>query len=373
MTADPVGAILDAYTPPFADVPRRWDEVVSRAGSRKRRAAALCVSAAGAAAVALAVLLPPTSTPSVLARASFALGDKPVLHVVVADGLASSGVDLRTGERRPASGRVELWSDPKLGLRVVRSFRGRATAPYYFRAPGGLSDFATGYRAKLRRHAFHVIGSGTVGGVSVYWIESKPEWGADLPSPRIHRYVEQVAISKATYKPVLARTLRDGRLEHGSTTRVSTIETTAAEPQLFAHRRNPVDAGWTPTSPPLSPGEAHPPVPSRIAGMPRTWLGEPPFLAGCCTQLAGVSAYFGPVEPRYTGRYVAITEFPHPNAMTRQLGAGYFPPEGEAVLDGPDVGSRSEHTATLRAHGMYVIVEATSDADALAAARTLSR
>jgi len=102
------------------------------------------------------------------------------------------------------------------------------------------------------------------------------------------------------------------------------------------------------------------------------------------TQLTGVALYFGPLnedqgmggfpgDPGYTGRYVMISEFPRANALTQELGAGYFPGEGLAVLDAPQVASNTRHTATLRVHGRYVIVQATTDADALAAARAVNR
>jgi hypothetical protein len=128
-------------------------------------------------------------------------------------------------------------------------------------------------------------------------------------------------------------------------------------------------------------------MPLRIGGMRLTWQGEAPYVVNCCgtdtVQVRGVHLYYGgldtstgrlgsPGDPAYAGRFISITEFERPNAVTRQLGRLHFPPEGTAVLDAGDVEGAGAHNATLRAHGAYAIISASTDADVLAAARALT-
>jgi hypothetical protein len=401
MNADPVADLLDVFTPPFDDARERWRDVVDRATTparRRRRALSLAVSCAGAAAIALVVLWPLTSTPSVLARALVAVGGAPLTHIVIDDGTGTSLVDLRTGQRRPAPGRLDVWFDARQGVAIRGIFRGQVTRRAFIpaaqaRRAGGFSGFVAGYREKLRRHEYRVTGSGTIGGRPVYWIESRPRWETDYPSNDVHKYVEQVAISKTTFKPVLQRTLRDGRVDGGSQFRVLVIETMPTRPALFRAVREAPSWDWTGTSPPLTSAEVRARthdaalLPARVAGLPRTWQGEPPYLAGCCgsatIEAAGVSLYYGALDestgrvantghPLYRGRYVSITEFPRPDKVAAVFGSTYFPAPGLAIVGARGI-TYVGRVATFRAHGVAVIVQASSDALALAAARVLSR
>ena len=68
--------------------------------------------------------------------------------------------------------------------------------------------------------------------------------------------------------------------------------------------------------------------------------------------------------PAYAGSFVSLNEFTSARAAKVLLGPGYFR-EGKAVIDGA--------MATVRTHGLYVIVNASSAATAIAAMRALGR
>jgi len=353
--------------------------------------------AVGSAVVLVTLLVlawPFTGGRSVLSQAAAAIGNGQVTHVVIDYGIGDSLVDLRTGARRPIHGRYEFWYDPSRGLLETLTFRGQTVRSYLIPPKtlrgqaNWLASFVSGYKSALRSGEYHVTGSGTINGTPVYWIASKPEYDASpdngsngrFQNGSIYKRVTQIAIAKATYKPVYGRTQIDGHIEPGSSSHILSIETTPPKPALFANHHNPRlgDAGSTPTSPKTTLAQAqatmHRPaaIPATtIAGLHRSWIGQPPYISGVASykdEIPGVTLYYGRLDPNnygppYLAPYVSITEFPHANPIVTTQGLGYFPNNERAVLE--------NHTATLKTHGLYVIINASSPQLATAAARAL--
>jgi hypothetical protein len=347
------------------------------------------VLAVAAAIVAVVLLWPFASSPSVLDNALAALGTRPVTHVVLENSLGGYILDLRTGARTPVSGRAEVWYRPRVGLFARWSFRGSSVGANFL--PAGLINgwdaFVASYREQLRTHQFHVTGSGKIGGTPVYWIESTPQI---LGSPD-RSEVEQVAISKMTFKPLFSRRLLNGRIERGSGERVVSIESTDHAPASLhgtTPRFAPLTYALPGGYPPLSIRAARslrPPliIRRRIATLPLVLLTQSPATATELSQFRfpGAELYYGSLlntglpndrEPDTTGLkpYLSITEFTRPNALTRAT-RGYFPPAGSALIDAEEAVS-SNPNASLRTHdGLYVVIEGSSDTLVLAAAREI--
>jgi hypothetical protein len=113
--------------------------------------------------------------------------------------------------------------------------------------------------------------------------------------------------------------------------------------------------------------------PARIAGLRRTWVGLPDYLAPPYSsyrdQVGGVALYYGGLDgtghPSYKGAHITINEFPRRQAL-KLWGPGLF-------RDNAVVVTTRHATATLKERGVYIVIEAGSRADALAAARAVAR
>lgn len=358
-----------------------------------------------AAALAVAVLLWPfKSSPSVLQNALAAIGSGSVTHVVVQNDVGATMLDLKTGRTTPVSGRISVWYAQKHGILYEPSFRGVGEGTLFFPTPKNfrparpdiITEFVTDYRAALRAHQARLVGSGTYRGMPVYWIDGQPRYEGRAPTLAI---VAQVAVSKATFKPVFVRRLINGKPVVGSGERVFSITTSnSGPPQLYKGTLVPI-VGWFGGYPEISRARAKamrptPVVPDRIGALKLSWVGSSGFYSdpNGAHELPGVWLYYGPIdvtgipngsEPGYTGRWVQIIEFTTRDALVRQY-RGHFPSGGQAVIDGfggllgnPVPGSLNHptlgHTATLEAHGRYYIIMATTTTDAIAAARIVAR
>jgi hypothetical protein len=411
---DAVVQALEKLVAPFPDSDGDWAAIVRRAEvttlrpvadrvvdrrarlGRRMRLGLPALGAAAAAAV-LVLLWPFSSSSSVLDNALAAIGTRPVTHVVLESELGSYLLDLQTGKRTATSGRQEIWYQPARGLLVRWTFRGVPAGTWFVPrseiVPGTsryVSQFVLDYRAKLRAHAFHVTGRGSVAGTPVYWLSSTPTYIGRDPT---RKQVQQVAVSRATYKPVYFRLLYNNRIILGTAQRVLSIETiNAAPPALGGHRPITEGVGWDLgyAQIPLTQAQAQRPraiIPPAIAGLRLSWTGNSPFITGPNgVTLPGVCLYYGAVlktglpndnQPSFKGRYIEIVEFPHENAMTRFY-AGRFPGNGAALINalpaqGPVVDDIGAHTATLKTHDRYLLIQASSESLALATAKAVTR
>lgn len=395
---DPVFEALDEFMPAFDTSRRDWRDVLERAGinsGHRRRRPRLFLAITGVPALAAVAVVVSvfafSSSPSVIDNALAALGTKPVTHIVLEDNVGTYLLNLHTGARTPASGRIESWYRASIGLYAQRTFRGIPVDSFFTPARlmgngAGLSDvFGINYREQLQAHRFRVVGSGKVGGTPVYWIESTPFLLGD-PS---QREVERIAISKATYKPLYSKRLLNGHAEQGSGVRILTIETTDRAPANLHRQPEHHAQGYAELSgyPPLTLRQAHALRPaltirSRIAGLPLALVAQPPTAATLSqSRFPGAALYYGTLlntglpndkEPDLTGLkpYVSVTAYTSPNALTHSLRA-FFLPDGRAVIDPTDV-DYSHSSATFRTHGLYVVIHGSNDALVLAAAREIA-
>ena len=364
--------------------------------SRGRLALVLVLAALVAA---LAAVLPQRlgrSRMTLVDQAIAAIGSGPTIHVVLQGGPAEL-VDLRTGKARTLSTRTELWADPKLGALWIQTIDGRlarrVVAPRAQALPTSswYRPFVAGYRDQLRSGAFRLVGAGTIDGEAVDWIAGKPETIRDAKTTALVSQVMEIAISRATYKPLYIRRLVDGAVVPGSGVRVLRAETLSRRPALYVHRP-PLGASGSTSSMGGGTGipttlraaraamSPDPAVPSAtLAGLRRTWIGLPDYLLppynSYRDQVNGITLYYGRLDttghPSYDGPHVAITEIPsRAVAATLWGGPGLFRSDGAVVASDA---STHESTATLRAHGLPVLIEATSRRLAIAAAQALVR
>jgi hypothetical protein len=265
---------------------------------------------------------------------------------------------------------------------------GTAFVPARLITQGALSAiFLASYREQVIEHSFHVTGTGHIGKTPVYWIESTPQI---LGGPsRIQ--VEQVAVSKSTYKPLYSRLLLNGHLELGSGIRVVSIETTNRAPVNLraTNPRSSLGSGYFFPGgfPPLSLKQARAKHPSllirpRIGGLRLVLVTQTPAAttSNSPNRFPGATFYYGRLlntglpddkEPDMTGLkpYLSVDQYTRPNALTRFFRA-FFPPEGSALIDYFLV-SRPSSSATISRGRISIVIKGSSDALVVAAARAL--
>ncbi len=224
-----VARVLDAGAP--ASGQPDWEAVVAAARARDRRTstrrAAIAAVAVLGAAVAVA-LWPSDSRPrGVLDRALAAVGEGPVVHLVLREGWGGTLIDLETGKRERVNGEREIWYDPKRGLREISRFggsvegdtfypRGRV-APYLEKT---FASLAQGYRRALESRRARVVERARVEGIDVYWIRVDAEMLPDAADDRLHEWAHDVGVSQQTYEPVFLRETRDGNVSPDGPSRV---------------------------------------------------------------------------------------------------------------------------------------------------------
>jgi hypothetical protein len=214
-----------------------WEAVLRDAGARRRRRfmrPLAGLAAAATALFALALFQPwDSETPTVLERALAAVGDGPVLHVVLRGEWGGTLVDLDTGKRQPVHGESEIWYDTERGLVHSRSLLGGVVQDEEVyrpkEPPAELVALGTEYRQALEEGSARIAGQGVVEGQPVYWITSRSEMFPDSADGKLHELAHQVAISRETFEPVATRETRDGEPGPlGTRQRVLLLETLRA-------------------------------------------------------------------------------------------------------------------------------------------------
>ena len=174
------------------------------------------VAAAAAALFALALFQPwEGKNPTLLERALAAVGDGPVLHVVLRGEWGGTNVDLQTGARTPVYGENETWYDPQRNLvHSVLRLGGVVQSEQLYepiKTPEPLAALARDYREALRDGTARVTGEDVIGGERVSWITIHSEQLPDVADGRLHEWAQQVAVSQETAEPVATRETRDGK------------------------------------------------------------------------------------------------------------------------------------------------------------------
>jgi hypothetical protein len=237
--------------------------------------------AVGVAALVAVLLWPSGGEKSpIIDRALAAIGDGPVLHLVVRTPTGQEVVNVNTGRTTVPTVEVETWSDRSLKrFHLLMRENGRvigevlfpqhrtkdmelnANDPAYAALWSGYTDALTSGKAKI-------MGEGSVDGHPVYWLS--------FGSPR-----DEVAVDRRTYKPVVFwSTSASGRR---SDSRVLLARTEPSSASAFERRTSapsPLEGGSS-----FSSGETGPVAPSN-RGQP--WLLAGSTIAGL--KLNGVNA-----------------------------------------------------------------------------------
>jgi hypothetical protein len=211
-----IADLLDELTPSYEDRRGDWERVAAAAVRKRRRRAGVSIALAVATAVALALAWPfHAQHGGFFDRALAAVGDGPVLHVVLRGDWGGTLVDLRTGARTPVYGDDEYWYDAgtrrvhsveRLGATVLNEELSRPQQP-----PVELEALGRDYRDALEAGTARVDGEGTIDGEPVAWITIHSELLPDVADGKEHEFAQQVAVSRQTFEPLALRATRDGK------------------------------------------------------------------------------------------------------------------------------------------------------------------
>jgi len=273
-----VAELVEGLTPDYNERSGDWEAVLHDARRRRLRRwplrAAVAFAVSGAVAVAVLAWPFQGQQGGVLERALAAIGDGPVLHVVLRDEVGGTLVDLRSGERQPVHGENEVWYDIDRGLvHSISRFGDVVQHEEVYEPkepPTELRALAREYRQALESGTARVAGEGVVEGEAVTWITIRSELLPDVADGRDHEWAQQVAVSGRTFRPVALRETRDGLPGPGTGQRVLELGLLPAGAGDFttseADRRERV---FSQGREPIALEEAH-----AILGRAPLWLGR---------------------------------------------------------------------------------------------------
>jgi Sigma-70 region 2 len=404
---DPPATSTPGQTVPLDPQPMRWVSVIDAAetANRKRwrwlvRVVSVASLAVAAGAMALAWPFGSQAHGTVLQRAAATLGDGPVLHFVIRSGWGGALIDLKTGSRKYLYASEEFWYEGERRIHEVSRFAGVAQWDATY-SPGRFSSLdrrlgslVTRYRQALSDGSALVLGRDVVEGHPVYWIRVDSEMLPDARN-RLYTWAHDVAISQETFEPVAVREMRDGKPGPHGNLIVLEAESVAKKEDNFA--RMPRDssglAGKIASTGFLTPSEA-----SAVLGRPALWAGH--SVAGLdlariwknersegydrksgrwSKTYTGVTFYYGtlddngdPATSRNAGSaaapmpFVQVSESRTLDSLFQRVVTNYSPPKGSILVF--DSG-----TAVMETDGLYLALDASSEAALLAAARRLER
>lgn len=244
-----VAQLLDELTPSYNDRAGDWERVAADAyaGEHRRhspwwaaRAAAVAVAVAAVAGIVLGWPFA-AEQPGLLERARAAIGDGPVLHVVLRGEWGGTLVELASGKRSPVHGENEVWFDTESGrTHQIERLGGVVQGEELYTPKKPAAMFAAlgrEYRQALETGTARIAGDDTIDGEAVVWITIHSELLPDVADGKDHEWAQQVAVSKRTYKPVAVRETRDGRPGSGTLQRVLELQLVARDDADFATSR----------------------------------------------------------------------------------------------------------------------------------------
>jgi hypothetical protein len=412
---DELQRALDHEFPSLDDRTPDWEDVLHRAAqlpAKRRRIPGLRIAAV-ACALAVAVLAataPWQHDPGILDRALAAVGNGPVLHVVLRDNLLPAGtlVDLSTGQRKRVFEERELWYDQGRGrIREISRFGGVVEyEDVYTVGPNNpapdVTQFSADYRRALEDGTARVDGEDVIEGIPVYWITVLRQAMTVFPSRKSYDLVKQMAISRETYEPVAIRATHDAfpTCKPVCTTtsqRVLRLETMGSD-EVDLAKSHEAAGDTLATGDPTYRGPTEIPLEraAEILGRTPLWLGREHadlrlahtssfyFMLDSGPGRSGVDFFYGnvaddPSTPRKDEAtegqlFVSMTETMDRTfaAQIRNYGAslrpgslmGYVPPEGSVLV------TRQRFGFLVR-DGVYIRMEASDGKLLLDAARSL--
>jgi hypothetical protein len=242
--------------------------------------------------------------PTVMERALAAIGDRPVLHVVLrrhVDPRETWGyVDLASGKETPMGDRREIWYDSERHFEHdkwgIEGASGSAQEGLFaeheiLQTPTGywasydivggtprspslnpaLGEFFDGYRSALANHTAQVAGTGVVNGHDVTWIDLKP---GHSHSQYMCKESERVAVDRTTSLPIQIGCFYEGKYWPGFD--VISIETLPAGSGDFSKPEKTKDSqtGYSSECDQITPITAS----AAVEALPGAfWAGESVF------------------------------------------------------------------------------------------------
>jgi hypothetical protein len=329
------------------------------------------------AAVLVAVLFWPSADgrSPILDRALAAIGNGPVLHLVLRTPTGQQLVDLRSGRTIMPTVDVESWSDQDLKrFHLLYRQSGRVVGEYLYPQDrdGGVQvgpvdpSYAalwSGYREALESGKATIVGKGSLYGQPVYWLR--------FTSPR-----SEVAINRTTYELVAFRVTSDtGRHLDSRVLLARTEPFSAAIFERQSSRPNPLTTGSSQGPVVSSAGPSRPGRPwlraaTSIAGLKLAAVHQTQTMVGKKT-INGFELVYG--SEGSARRSVTIDETKRPTDPPAWRGI----PSGFMRLSVGETSERDGAAFTswsgyLVRHGVYVSITTGVSRDALfRAARAL--
>ena len=235
MTDIQIVELLDELTPSYDDREGDWERVTAAAREKHHRIAvsprlrlSILLAVIGAAAALLLAWPFGSEHGTVLERALAAVGDGPVLHVVLRGEWGGTLVDLDSANRRAVYGDTEVWYDTENGQAHSIARLGGVVQDEELGQPkkpaAQLAALGREYKQALETGTARITGEDTIEGERVVWVTIHSELLPDVADGKDHEWAQQVAVSKRTFSPVALRETRDGQPGLGTQQRVRKLE-----------------------------------------------------------------------------------------------------------------------------------------------------
>lgn len=238
--------LLEAIPAPDASAHKDWSAVLDRAEATARRTphtrviwfARAGVGMAAIAALVFAAILfwPTTGQSRILDRALAAIGDGQIIHVTYRVKQDYAFVDLRTGRRTLVFAQHEEWLDPSGALRsAYRDSAGHLHITVHAPGKNALSGHQTqtysgilnGYRKALENGSATLSTKTRFRGRDIYWVRFKGQKMDNVSNHKVRSQVWalEVAIDAMTYRPVYLYETIDGRPQAVTGQEIVSVET----------------------------------------------------------------------------------------------------------------------------------------------------
>jgi hypothetical protein len=203
-----------------------------------------------------------------------AVGEGPVLHVVLLGEWGGTLVELNGGARRPVYGDDEIWFDTESGREHSIERLGGVVQDEEVSEPekpaAELAALGREYSQALQSGTARITGEDTIDGEAVVWVTIHSELLPDVADGKDHEWAQQVAVSKRTFKPVALRETRDGRPGPGTLQRVLELELLArGDGDFTASRPSRVGTAIREGREPITLEQAR-----AVLGRTPLWLGR---------------------------------------------------------------------------------------------------